>query len=131
VGLGRPVEFSPGETGPGPHGAGGGIDPDLLHHREVDDHSIVTKGLARDVVAAPAHGNGQVVTLGELEGALDVRRRPAARDQGGMLVDHRVEQGAGRVVVRVAGPEYLAAQGSLELPEGLGFELGDFGADCH
>ena len=61
-------------------------------------------------MAAAAHRDGQIVIATEPDGVGDVGRIVALDDDGGMPIDHSVEDGAGLVVPGVAGDDGLACQ---------------------
>ena len=105
-------------------GSPSGIEVHSLHRREIDDEAIVAERLARDVVAAAAHGDEEIVPPRELERVLDVGYSLAPDDEGRVLVDHRVEDRPGRIVPREPGSKQLTAQAALELRQDVGTERG-------
>ena len=73
--------------------------------------------MARDVVAAAAHGDRQAVLARRRTTAATTSAvPPAADDDGGPAVDHRVPDGAGGVVAGVAGDQDLAVD---RAPQGV------------
>ena len=61
--------------------AAGGVDPDALHRREVDDQPAVAGGEPGDAVGAAPHRHHQPLAAGELHRADDVGGPGAADDQ--------------------------------------------------
>ena len=91
------------------------VDPDAAHRREVDDEAVVAGAQARAVVPAAADGQLDVLLRAEPDRGHHVGHVVAAGDQRGAAIDHAVVDGAGDVVVAVAGPQQRAAQDGLEV----------------
>src|SRR6478736_2043138 len=83
------------------HHPGAGVDLDGVHRREVDDEPVVDAPEPSAVVAAAADRDAEAPLAREGDGGCDVLLVDAVRDPRGMLVDHRVVEGAGLVVPRV------------------------------
>jgi hypothetical protein len=56
-------------------------------HREVDHEPVVAHGVARNLVPASPHGDGQAARTGEAQRRDEVGRARAPDDDGGMPVD--------------------------------------------
>jgi hypothetical protein len=108
------IDLAPEGTAADAHRAGCRVDRDLLQRREVDDHTVVDAPEAAAVVATAPHGDAQVVVACEGDHRGDVRRARAARDHGGPLVEHRVEEGACFVVGRVVRADQLTGEAPCE-----------------
>ena len=79
-----------------------GVDRDVVHRRQIDDESVVDATQTGAVVTAAADRDPEAAVAGELNRGRDIGLVGAVRDCRRMLVDHRVEEGAGLVVARVA-----------------------------
>ena len=109
--LGRAVDVAPGRAGLGADGAGGGVDVDGLHLREVDDQAVVTHGAAGHLVASAADADHRVVLAGDLDDLDDVSGVGAARDHRRVAIDQPVPHPPCRVVVGVAPVRSLRRAG--------------------
>jgi hypothetical protein len=87
-----------------------GVHLHALLPGEVDDHSVVAHRVARDVVAAAAHGDREPMTAGEAQRGDHVVFRRAPRDQRGAPVDHPIPDAARGLVLRIARSDELAAE---------------------
>jgi len=94
-----------------PRGACNGIDLDLRHVAQVEDHAAVRRAMTGDTVAAAAHGELMIAVACHGHDTLDVGDVGDADDRGGPFVDPAVEDGAGAVVPGVLRPDDGAAQG--------------------
>ncbi len=94
--------------------AGGRVHLNALHQREVDHETVVANGIARDVVAAPADRDEQVVRARELDRLDDIVSRPAARDQRRLAIDRRVPDLSDLVVTRVARKKHVSPEARFE-----------------
>ena len=94
------------------------VDGDCTHHRQVDDHTAVDSGEARDAVGATADCKLQALAGGELDRLYDVGRALAPDDERRPLVVAGVPDGASLVVGLVAGPDDLALDGRAQLADG-------------
>ena len=94
------------------------IDADSLHEREVDQDPAVADGLSPDAVTAPANRAEQVPAAGELDRSDHVGGSGTPHNQGGTLVDHRVEDAAYGVVVAVARGNHVPPQARHEFLKG-------------
>jgi hypothetical protein len=103
--LGRLVELPPEQARLRPDAAGGGVDPDLLHRRQVEDQAAVAAGRAGHVVPAAPDGQRQAAGPAVLDPGPHVGGAGAARDQGRALVDGAVPELPRRPVPGVPGPE--------------------------
>ena len=98
-----------------PHRALGRIDPDPLHHRQIDDQAVVDAAEARPVVAAAADGDEQLVVAAEIHRGHHVGDVRAARDEQRPLVDHAVVKLARLIIVRVVAPDDGATEALVSL----------------
>ena len=76
---------------------------DAVHQRQVDHHAVVTDRVAREVVSAAPHRDGQIAAAREIDRGSDVGVTAAADDRAGPAIEPRVPDPAGGVVLRVAG----------------------------
>jgi hypothetical protein len=104
------VDLPPRAPAADAHRPRGRVDVDLLEGGEVDDDAVVARSQPAAVVAAAAYGERQVACAGEGDHRGHVVGAGAARDQGGPSVDHRVVDGAGVLVGRIAGADQQAAE---------------------
>jgi hypothetical protein len=111
--AGREVDLAPCAAAADAHGARLRIDLDVAQQREVDHDAVVARPQPGAVVPAAADGERQVVLARESDGPGHVLGPGAARDQRRPLVDHRVVDLAGLVVVGVL----RADQPALEVAE--------------
>ena len=78
------------------------IDPHAAHGRQVDHQSVVDAGKPGAIVRAAPDRDGQPIIPAEIDGRDHVGCVGTARDELWALVDHRVVEFAGVVVVRIA-----------------------------
>ena len=108
-------------------GADGAIlraDRGAAQQRQVDDQRVVGYPQPGRVMAAAADRDLGAVLTGEPHAGDHVGGVPAARDRRRMLVDHGVVDRARLVVPGIPRADQLAAQGSGELVERLGGDVG-------
>ncbi len=91
-------------------GAGGGIDDHVVHRRQVGDHPVVDASKPASVVTAPTDREIEPVVARVVHGRDHVCCVPAARDQRGPLVDHRVVELARLVVGRMLRRQQLVVE---------------------
>ncbi len=108
--LGFAIEVGQGRPAPDSGGPRVGIDLHRFHRRQVDHEPALADGIARDVVAAAAHGQEQIVVPRKAHRQRDVGRAGTAGDQRRAAIDHGVPDGAGLVVARCARREQSAEQ---------------------
>jgi hypothetical protein len=104
------VELAPGQPGLRLGGAGGRIDLDPLHRREIDHQAVVARAVSLGGMAASAHGDHQAVVTAPPDGRPYVIRVAAARDERREAVDAAVPDHACLLVVGVALAEQLAGE---------------------
>lgn len=104
------IDIAPGRATSDAHRARARIDANAAHRGQVDHQAAIADGAPGDVVPPAAHRDRQVMVAREIDRCDDVGSAGAAGDHAGMPVDHAVPDAAGRVVVRVAGAQQLAAQ---------------------
>jgi hypothetical protein len=75
-------------------------------------------------VAAASHGDEKIALARETDGGTDVGGAGAARDERGMTIDRTVPDGAGGVVLRVAGTDQLATNVARQVGQGRIVESG-------
>ena len=80
----------------------GCVDFDLVHRRQVDHETVVDASEPAAVVTPAAHSDAQSALARERDRCRNIRLVRAVRNRGGVLVDHRVEEGARLVVVLFA-----------------------------
>ena len=80
-GVSSMIEIASDAAGPGPHRPLRRVDPHALHHRQVDDQTVIDAAEPRSVVAASANGDRQLVVAPEIHGGDHVGRIQAANDQ--------------------------------------------------
>src|SRR5678816_4494232 len=113
-GLRLVVELDPLGARLRPGRAGREIDTDALHRGEIYHETSIADRVAREAVAAPAHGHLQPMVPSEGYGADDVGRSGTAGNQGWPSVKHPVPQLAALVVGIVTGTQHVPPQSSLE-----------------
>ena len=91
------------------------IDAHAAHQGQVDHEPVVAHRLAREAVAAAAHGHEQLVRAREVHGAHDVRGAQAAGDHRGTTIEHAVEDLARVLVPGDVRQQQLAAQPGAEV----------------
>jgi hypothetical protein len=89
--------------------AGCRVDPHPVHRGEIDHQAVIDEAQSRAVVAAAADGHDEIVVTREVDRGDDVADGGALGDEGRVLVDHRVVDGAGVVVARIPGLDERAA----------------------
>ena len=119
----RVIDIAPGAAALDAHRAVRRVDADALHAREVDHQAVVAGAEAGAVVAAAAHGEGQAVLAGEVDGADHIGHIDAAGNQRRALVDHAVVDLARLLVVGVARLDQLAAHTCAEILNGRAVRL--------
>ncbi|GIH06342.1 hypothetical protein Rhe02_44090 [Rhizocola hellebori] len=102
VGLGAAVEIADGRS-PADHCcARVSIDDHRIHQAQIDDQAVLCQSGAGDTVPAAAHRDLQPGLPRVADGARNILRGQALRENPGTLVDHCVEQHAALVVLRIA-----------------------------
>jgi hypothetical protein len=117
VRLGGAVDIGPERSAADTDDPALGVDDDLVQAADVEHDAVVAQRQAGDRVTARAHRDRQVVVTGEAERGDHVGRVEAAHHGARPAVDHRVEQGAGVLVGRVARHVDAAVQAEGELFE--------------
>ena len=84
-----------------PNGSACRIYAHALHHREVDDESVVATPKARAIVAASTDGDKQSLVAAEVHRGDDIGDVHAARNQTRPFVDHPVVKSTGGIVVSI------------------------------
>ena len=102
-----------------PHGLGRRIDPYALHHRKIDNETIIDAAESGSIMAAATNGDGQILLAAEVHSRDHIGRVGAARDQMRPLVDHRVIKLARLIVFGVVAADKRAAQALRELRNGF------------
>jgi hypothetical protein len=74
-------------------------------------------------MAATAHGNGEVMRAGKVDGVEHIGHPGAPRDEGGMLVDHPIPHLAGLLIRRVLGTHQRPVQTRFEGGHGCRIQL--------
>ena len=112
-----------------------GIDADASERREVDDQAAVTGTEPRDVVAAAANRQEQIVVAREPQRLQDVRNARALHDNRGPLIDEPVPDAARLLVLAGALDEHAAGHAPGERVDHRGFERDEFSGqracECH
>jgi hypothetical protein len=67
------------------------IHEDAIHLGNIDYQAFLARRVASHAVAACANGREQTVALRKLHGVDDIGNAATARNQGGMAVEHAVE----------------------------------------
>src|SRR5215510_1933763 len=101
--LERVVDFSPIAAGLDPHRSRRRINRDRLHPRQVDHESVVTHGVAANVVTRATNRNQQRLLARKIDNFDYIRRVGALRNQRGPSIDHSVEHLARGIVLLVDG----------------------------
>ena len=91
-----------------------GVDGHLPQSAEVDGQPAIGQRLAGDVVTAAPHRRRQPEVAGGIDRGHDVRRAGTGQDQARTLVDHRVPDGPGLLVVRAVRLDDRAAEPALQ-----------------
>src|SRR5690606_40604969 len=91
-------EVAPGGPAFGAGGARGRIDPDVVHRRQVGDHTALGGAEPGNAVPAAAHGQLQAVVPGVVHRGDDVPGGCAPHDDLRVPVEHRVLDFAGFIV---------------------------------
>jgi hypothetical protein len=86
------------------------IDVDVPHQGQVDDQPAVVAAESRRTVAAPAHGEIQVVLASEIDCRHDVGNLLGANHCTRAPVEHAVVYGAGLVVVGIIRRDHRTTQ---------------------
>ena len=108
------IELTPGEASFGANRPGCRVKAHPLHARQVDDHAVITDGIAGDVVTAPAHGHQKLMGGGELDGGDDIGHACAADNESGPTVDHAVKHLTRGLIARIPRAQKLATQAGLQ-----------------
>src|SRR5512134_2325288 len=90
-GLSRRVKIQPGGAAFGTSDSFFRIHFDLPHLREIDHQSAITNTMAGGIMSASAHGDFEIMTLGETEGDRDIIRVHTTGNHGRMAIDKSVE----------------------------------------
>ena len=90
-----------------------GVHPDAAHSREIDHHASFGYGGTCHVVAAPTHGNLEVVITGKVDRCDDIRDSLAPDDEPRTLVDQTVPNPARLLVIGVFRSDQIPAQRAL------------------
>ena len=97
-----------------PRSLGRRIDPYALHHRKIDNETIIDAAEPGSIMAAATYGDGQILLAAEVHSRDHIGRVGAARDQMRPLVDHRVIKLARLIVFGVVAADKRAAQALRE-----------------
>ncbi|MEZ5531081.1 MAG: hypothetical protein R3E69_01740 [Steroidobacteraceae bacterium] len=109
-GLCLAVELAEQHAGLDTRGPRFRIDTDAAHARKADHQSALADRLARNAVAAAAHGDEEVVARGEFDGVPDVCRAGAMGDQRRPAIEVAVPDAPRGVESRIAREQQPAAQ---------------------
>ena len=90
------------------------IDVRVADEREIDDQAVIADPQPSGVVPAAPDRNEETVLAGEVDRRDDIGHIGAARDQGGMLVDHAVVDFAGRIVALITGLDEFSPQARFQ-----------------
>ena len=123
--AGRAVDLAPRAAAADADGARLRVDLDVAQQREVDHDAVVARPQPGAVVPAAADREQQVVLAREPDGPGHVGGAGAARDQRRPLVDHRVVDLAGLVVVGVLGADQPPLETGQLVPRGARGSGGD------
>ncbi len=107
--LGGMIDIAPERAAFHQHPPGVGIDMHRVHAAQVDDDAVIAGAQSGGIVTAAAHADGQIVRAGEGHAQHHIGDIDALHDQGGMLVDHGVVDGTGRVISRIVRGDDRAA----------------------
>src|SRR5262245_7038510 len=107
------INVAPDASAAGCDGASCGIDSRVFDLREITHHTVITNSQTTCVVTAAADGDKQIVISGEIYAADYVCDVRASRDQPRFLMDHRVVDLAGFIVVGVAWLDQSASEASF------------------
>ena len=77
------------------------IDSNAFHHCQIDDQAVVDAAKARPVVAAAAHSDRKFIVAAEINRRNNIGHIATARDGQRSLVDHRVVQLSGFLIIRM------------------------------
>jgi hypothetical protein len=87
-----------------------GVTSNGLQAGEINHYAALVSPIAGHTMAAAAHGHGQLLAAGKLDGADHIVLANAAHDQGRVLIDHPVPDLASAVVVVVAWRDQCAME---------------------
>ena len=112
------IQFRPGNARLRAGRARLGIYVNSFHRRKVDDHAVIAKADARDVVARAAHRGQDAVPARKFDGRHHVGHSRATHNQGWMAVDHGVVDFPRFLVRRFAGKQQWPANRFANLTDG-------------
>ena len=85
-----------------PGGLGGRIDANRLHQGQVEQHGPLGDRMARDLVPAAADRDQEAILAGEVDGRANVGGPEGTDHEAGLAVHHRVPDGPGLLIPRLA-----------------------------
>jgi len=109
-GMGGVVNIARNAPGADPHSPVYGVDAYTLHHRQVDDETVIDAAETGSVMATAAYGNEEATVAAEIDGRDDIGGVCALGNQLRPLVDHAIIKRARLVIVRIALGDQPAAQ---------------------
>jgi hypothetical protein len=86
------------------------VDPYAAHERHIEHQRTVSGSEARDVVASALNAEQEVVFARKPNAFNHVGNAAAARDNGGLPVDHGVPDGSGLLMAGVTRQEQLPSE---------------------
>ena len=95
------VDIAPGATATDRGRSGSWINPAISDRRQINHQSVVRNAKAGGIMASASDGNWQPAVAAEINAVDHVRDIGASRDHARLLLDHRVVNLAGVVVLGI------------------------------
>jgi len=99
------------------------VHPHAAHERHVEHKPPVGRGQTCDVVSPTFDAEQKIVFARELHTRNHIGGAEAARDDGGLSVDHRVSDGSGLLIADVARCKHWPPQTHLQTAECLRLQV--------
>ena len=115
VSMGGVIHVAPSATRLHPDGLGLRVDPDSPHRGQIDHQTAIHRTETPRVVAAAANRQGDAVVAGVIDTGLHIGGVHALCNHRRFLVDHRVVDGAGFVVLGVLSFNDLAPKHFVQI----------------
>jgi glutathione S-transferase len=109
--LGRAVERAEKCAALHPGALSNRIDPDRTHGGEIDHQAIIRNSQADHAVSPATHADLEIEIACRPNRCLHIRHIAAANDETGPPIDHRIPNGARRVVAGISRLEHVAGEG--------------------
>lgn len=98
------------------------VHADPLHRARVDNDAAITRGVAGEAVATPAHGGEKIVLSGERHGGFDMGDFRTSDNERRPAVDGPIPHSPMHVVAMVARSKDLSSRQFIEAIDGCGWD---------